>query len=627
MPNSTSSRIRVFRVELTPTAKVQGNISVQLVTAPGQTRRLKPEVVAVPDWESGVYTLVEFGRMLFGLVFPGQIGEEFEHARRKPGLVRLVIDVLIPTGMPDDINRLPWELLHDGQGWLAHDPNLSIARDPFGLEPRQPGKPIEFPLRVLALSAEPRSGFTPLFGATEHLELVSSQVASARHHIQLKAVSGATRETFDAELKGFKPHIVHYIGHAALTQDEARQGYLALELPGQQDGLAILTAAEFKSWLKAIGEEAPKLIVFMACNSGLPSRAGFLDMAQACLDAGVDATISMQAPLYASEALEMTRAFYSELATMKGLDEALRQARKNSPPGEQPRKVYFPGRFKPTSPFIAFHQHIDASLEPLPEVTDGAAAYLPAWMVPVLHVRSDADLPFPTPPLSITWPKDGQKMVYMPEAGLYVDSFPVTRGQYRQFASEERRQCPFQRCDISDLDRLRRHLGWSDEGQILDDLLPATSVTLDDALAYASWAGKHMPTLEEWQRIAAAGGDPSRTRPWVDGDHPERINCQEQGLHMAWPAAAAEHFDNRCPGIDIFDLVGNVTEWAYDPQGRQAYHCGGSFKERASLCTIHRAEYVNAGSTNNGVGFRCVASIDEYIQSLANRPGDIQEGV
>jgi len=612
MLDSSSSQIRVFRVELTPTAKVGGHIIAKLVAAPVNIRGLASERVEVPDWEKKEYSLVEFGQMMFGLAFPGGIREKLTESRQKPGLLRLIIDAQIPRGMSDDINCLPWELLHDGQGWLAHDPNLSIARDPFGQEERRPSQPIGFPLRVLSLSAEPRSDFTPLFGANKHLELVKDQITRAAHDIQIETIPGATREKLRKSLNDYKPHVVHYIGHAALTPDRS-QGYMELELPAQQDEPAMLTAAEFKDWLQALGDAVPKLIVFMACNSGLPSRAGFLDLARASLDAGVDATVSMQAPLLANEALELTRTFFSELVHLKGLDEALRLARMNAPVFEVSRAVYFPGRLRPTSPFLVIHRHGETRVRPLADIPGGEAVSLPAWMVPVLHVRGDADLSLPTPPLSITWPKDGQKMVYVPEAGMYVDSFPVTRGQYRRFAQTARRRYRFRQHDDEMLARLHKHLDLSDSMLISDDLLPATSVSLGDAQAYAEWAGKHIPTLKEWRQVAEAGGDPNRQRPWLDGDHPERINCREQGLHMVWPAVAAEHFGNRCPAVDIFDLVGNVAEWAYNPLRQQAYRCGGSFKDPANLCMIRRAEPVDGDNTNDGVGFRCVASIDEYI--------------
>jgi len=103
---------------------------------------------------------------------------------------------------------------------------------------------------------------------------------------------------------------------------------------------------------------------------------------------------------------------------------------------------------------------------------------------------------------------------------------------------------------------------------------PVVFVDLDDARAYADWAGKRLPTEEEWQ-YAAQGLD-GRRYPWGNELLPGRCNGGETG--STTPVKAFP--DGRSP-FGIYDLCGNVWEWAEsersDGRTRFAILKGGSF--------------------------------------------------
>jgi formylglycine-generating enzyme required for sulfatase activity len=104
----------------------------------------------------------------------------------------------------------------------------------------------------------------------------------------------------------------------------------------------------------------------------------------------------------------------------------------------------------------------------------------------------------------------------------------------------------------------------------LDDH-PVVHVAFADALAYASWAGKDLPTEAEWE-LAARGGLDGAEYAWGDEMTPG-------GTHMAntWQGAFPNENLNRdgyertSPvttfppnGYGVYDMIGNVWEWTSD---------------------------------------------------------------
>jgi sulfatase modifying factor 1 len=104
----------------------------------------------------------------------------------------------------------------------------------------------------------------------------------------------------------------------------------------------------------------------------------------------------------------------------------------------------------------------------------------------------------------------------------------------------------------------------------LDDH-PVVHVAFSDALAYAKWAGKDLPTEAEWE-FAARGGLDGAEFAWGDEFTPA-------GRHMAntWQGEFprqninADGFERTSPvtafpsnGYGLFDTIGNVWEWTAD---------------------------------------------------------------
>lgn len=178
---------------------------------------------------------------------------------------------------------------------------------------------------------------------------------------------------------------------------------------------------------------------------------------------------------------------------------------------------------------------------------------------------------------------------------------------------------------------------------------PVVHIAWEDAVTYAKWAGKRLPTEAEWE-WASMGGIEGAKYPWGDGPISEANDkanfWQGRFPHMNF---ALDGFERTAPvksfsanGYGLYDMAGNVWEWcqdkydvsAYaeysendlneDPQGSDMYHDprepytpkhvirGGSFLCNDDYCSGYRTSRRMSSSKDSGfnhTGFRCVRDI------------------
>jgi gamma-glutamyl hercynylcysteine S-oxide synthase len=151
---------------------------------------------------------------------------------------------------------------------------------------------------------------------------------------------------------------------------------------------------------------------------------------------------------------------------------------------------------------------------------------------------------------------------------FWMDTYPVTNADFKRFLDATHYQPADDHNFLKDWKNETYPAGWEHK--------PVTWVSLDDARAYAKWAGKRLPHEWEWQY--AAQGTDGRAYPWGNDWEADAVPKPDMGREMAAASDVSSHPKGASP-FGVMDLVGNIWQWTdeyVDEHTRAAVLRGGS---------------------------------------------------
>ena len=185
-----------------------------------------------------------------------------------------------------------------------------------------------------------------------------------------------------------------------------------------------------------------------------------------------------------------------------------------------------------------------------------------------------------------------------------VDRHEVTVWQYRRFCEAAKRAMPDQPPGAND-----RH--------------PVVNVTWAEAVAYAEWAGKYLPTEAQWEK--AARGTDGREFPWGN-EPPTGALPRHQDPGEGGPATVGSFPAGMSP-FGCLDMAGNAWEWVGDWYAADYYRTspgrdpigalegtsrvlrGGGWNDPGGRRRVTNRWRSQPDSRYGFVGFRCVKDL------------------
>ncbi len=218
---------------------------------------------------------------------------------------------------------------------------------------------------------------------------------------------------------------------------------------------------------------------------------------------------------------------------------------------------------------------------------------------------------------------------------FFMDKYPVTNAEFKKFLDATNYSPKDRGNFLKDWKDGKIPAGWENR--------PVTWVSLEDARAYARWAGKRLPHEWEWQ-FAAQGTD-GRLYPWGNqlyataqdqqaGADPLKSGfyfpVRDAGRTMRGPDPVDAHPNGASP-YGVMDMVGNVWQWTdefTDEHTRAAIVRGGEYYAPHGSIWYFPDEITNdthgklllmapSIDRSGGIGFRCVKDVATAPQRTA----------
>ena len=251
----------------------------------------------------------KFGRELFGALFGDAA---LKDAYRQSGNAPLLLD------LPEDLLQLPWEMMNDGEYWVAQ--SRGIARLTTG-EAAPPPATDEKPLRVLALLAMPvldqsmlpTDSNQPYVGDVEKHAGIFQDFDGKAWPVRFRVIRHARPDDLRAGVSE-GAEVLYYLGHGS------EQGVCF------DDGYGRIRRVEKHALRQRLHGSGVRVVVTNSCRTASLAEGGD-PVTALIIEAGVPVVVGMQVPISDAAAQCFATAFFETLARGKSPLEAAKQAR------------------------------------------------------------------------------------------------------------------------------------------------------------------------------------------------------------------------------------------------------------------------------------------------------------
>jgi len=313
--SATASNIRVDQTQIVVDFTEQQKTDFDLI-------RTKPK-------ELSTDSLIELGKKLYSIIFLPRIERSLgileQKSKRNHGVrIQLLIE-------PPELRTLPWEIMHDGQDFIALRSDFPLVRWVKGRK-KAKRTTVRGALKILYVWASPKD--LPFLSLEKNALTVKKLLASNKK-MRVDILPNATLQTLQsALLKNY--HILCFAGHGDKdtiyleSQDTDTHHKVSAKLLGRM----------------LEGKNSTRLLYLAACKTADTSQASTNLTHQILQETEIPAVVAMQYDVFDEEANILSARFFESLSALHPIDSALAEARKSIADDQRPlRDIFAPVLF------------------------------------------------------------------------------------------------------------------------------------------------------------------------------------------------------------------------------------------------------------------------------------------
>ena len=272
--------------------------------------------------------VVKFGRYLFATLLGDDVWKVInDTAGNEP------VELALTWKDDNAINRLPWEMMHNGKRFLAEEPEVAITRRVAGTT--QTLTELSSP-RVLFVvgSALNKDVIKP---GAEYLSLLRSLTIGARRRLKTHLLLEASPKRLKAAIEFFRPTVVHLICHGIANAEQ--ETFLQLRSDDGNGDESVTADALLRMLKPKPGYRLPQVVILNACYTAsqpeLYTKSGQAALPIAAklvagdgVHPGVPIVVGMAGQIADQACRLFTRCFYQALLERREVSHAAADGRR-----------------------------------------------------------------------------------------------------------------------------------------------------------------------------------------------------------------------------------------------------------------------------------------------------------
>lgn len=224
---------------------------------------------------------------------------------------------------------LPWELVHDGKGYLFQGARPVRVRRQLPSRDPQPPLVTEAPLRVLMLSPRPEEEGVGYIDHRISVRPLVEALAPLGELVEFKLLTPPTLPALQEELTRAREaatpyHVVHFDGHGVYDRHKGL-GALCFEDPrdAKKPGKRRMEQIDAEKFAGVVRDHRIPLVFLEACQTAMTDTEPIASVAGRLLAQGVASVVAMSHAVLVETARRFVRVFYRELMQGKRVGEAM----------------------------------------------------------------------------------------------------------------------------------------------------------------------------------------------------------------------------------------------------------------------------------------------------------------